>query len=78
MEPKCKMKYIHFLSTLMVIIASAGAFYVLADPAFSQEMKGSVVTLILIGGWTAVQNFWLGSSNESARKTDIMADKITS
>ena len=73
MEPKCKMEYIHFLSTLLVIISSAGAGYVLLDPGFSQEMKGSVVTLILIGGFTAVQNFWLGSSSGSQKKDELLA-----
>lgn len=29
---------------------------------FSAELKGAVVTLIIVGGYVAVKEFWLGSS----------------
>lgn len=62
----------HIISLAMLSISAAGAFVVLLTDDFSAEIKGSVVTLMLIGGWTAVQNFWLGSSSSSDAKTRIL------
>lgn len=39
---------------------------------FSADLKGAVVSLILIGGWTAVKEYWLGSSSGSDKKTDTI------
>ena len=39
---------------------------------FSADLKGAVVTLILIGGFTAVKEYWLGSSAGSEKKTDAI------
>jgi len=71
-------KYTEKLSTFMVVTAALGGVYVLLDPVFtltfwgqsvkiggegfSADLKGAVVSLILIGGWTAVKEFWLGAS----------------
>ena len=63
-----KIRFIHILSVLMVLISGAGGFVVLLTPDFPGEMKGAVVTLMMIGGFTGVQNFWLGSSAGSERK----------
>jgi hypothetical protein len=77
------------LSIIMVVIAALGAFLVLADPKitltfygqsfvidgtdFSADLKGAVVSLILIGGWTAVKEYWLGSSAGSEKKSDTIS-----
>ena len=77
------------LSLLMVTVASLGAFLVLIDPkltlqlagqaivlgggGFSADLKGAVVSLILIGGWTAVKEYWLGSSEGSSQKGEAIA-----
>lgn len=66
------------LSLFMVRIAALGGFFILLDPrfsgillgqplsiggeGFSADLKGAVVTVMLIGGWTAVKEFWLGAS----------------
>lgn len=71
------------LSMAVIVIAALGAFGVLLDPVatlniagqtikiggegFSAELKGAVITIMLIGGWTAVMGFWLGSSDASKR-----------
>lgn len=71
-------RYTERLSTFMVVTAALGGVYVLLDPVFtltlwgqsvkiggegfSADLKGAVVSLILIGGWTAVKEFWLGAS----------------
>lgn len=39
---------------------------------FSADLKGAVVSLILIGGWTAVKEYWLGSSSGSDKKSDTI------
>lgn len=65
------------LSTFMVMVAAGGAAWVLADPktvdpiwgfsiggeGFSADLKGAVISAILIGGWTAVKEYWLGASD---------------
>lgn len=66
------------LSIFMVMVAAGGAFLVLFDPkftfdfdgqiltiggeGFSADLKGAVISAILIGGWTAVKEYWLGAS----------------
>ncbi len=72
------------LSIRVVWIAGVGAFLVLLDPSitltfmgqivkiggdgFSSELKGAVITIMLIGGWTAVMSFWLGASDSMAKQ----------
>jgi muramidase (phage lysozyme) len=62
--------FLEFLSLVLVAISAAGAYMVLTDESFGDQMRGAVVTLILIGGFTSVQNFWLGSSIGSKMKDD--------
>ncbi len=78
------------LSIFMVMVAAAGAFWVLIDPrmeeanrwgitfgldGFSRDLKGAVISAILIGGWSAVKEYWLGASdggrNQSAALSRI-------
>ena len=79
-------KFTEKLSIFMVSVAAFGAFLVLLDPVvtiseqvkiggegFSADLKGAVVSLILIGGWSAVKEFWLGTSAGSEKKTDMIA-----
>ena len=81
-------KFAEKLSMFMVIIAALGAFLVLLDvnfdliignqrihiggEGFSADLKGAVVSLILIGGWNSVKEFWLGSSAGSEKKSDAI------
>jgi hypothetical protein len=67
-----------WLSRFMVKVAAIGAFYVLIDPkvtatdnafafvmnsgGFSQDLKGMVIGAILVGGFSSVREFWLGTS----------------
>lgn len=64
-----KLTFVEILSLLFVVLSSAGGGYVLYGD-FPPELKGAVVTIILIGGFTGVKEFWLGSSNSSQRKDD--------
>lgn len=67
-----------WLSKFMVRTASLGAAYVLVDPrltatdsslafvmnsgGFSNDLKGMVIGAILVGGFSSVREFWLGTS----------------
>lgn len=44
----------------------------LGGEGFSADLKGAVVSLVLIGGWTAVKEFWFGSSASSERKSETI------
>ena len=81
-------KFTERLSLFMVRVAAVGAAYVLLAPkltfslygqvieigseGFSADLKGAVVSLILIGGWSAVKEFWLGTSASSEKQTDAL------
>jgi len=53
-----------FLSLIFVLVSAVGAVVVLTDlgAVYSPEIKGSVITLMLIAGYTGVREFWFGSS----------------
>lgn len=77
------------LSMFMVITAALGAFMVLIDPrwtgeffgvklsfggeGFSADLKGAVISAILIGGWTAVKEYWLGASASGQNQSESMS-----
>lgn len=77
------------LSLWVVFIAALGAFMVLIDmkatvtisgqvfqiggDGFSSELKGAVITIMLIGGWTAVMGFWLGQSDSGQQQARSMS-----
>lgn len=76
------------LSVFMVTVAALGAFLVLVDPTltltvhnqvlvigkdgFSADLKGAVISAILIGGWTAVKEYWLGSSAGTVKSAETI------
>ena len=76
------------LSWLMAVVAALGGTYVILDPVvtfslswvevklggegFSEQLKGAVVALILIEGWKAVKEFWLGSSKQGQETAQAM------
>lgn len=66
------IRFVELLSLLLVTLAALGGYLVLTGDDYSPEIKASVVTLILIGGFTAVVTFWLGSSRDSQRKTEML------
>lgn len=76
------------LSLFMVIVAALGAAWVLVDPkltvpvgdvvvnlggGFSNDLKGAVISAILIGGWSAVKEYWLGSSAGGEKKAEAVS-----
>ncbi len=62
-----RFTFVEFVSLLLLAIGATGGMIVLLGD-FSDEIKGAVVTLILIGGFTDVRSFWLGSSQGSREK----------
>lgn len=81
-------KFTEKMSMFMLRTAAIGAAVVLLDPkitfviygvtyafggmGFSPDLKGAVVSLILIGGWTAVKEYWLGSSKGTEKQAEAM------
>lgn len=65
------IKFIHLLSTVMIIGSYIGGWTVLRGN-FSGDLKAAVVTLMLVGGFTSVAGFWLGSSSGSERKNELL------
>lgn len=77
------------LSKWMMIVAALGGAYVLLDPqvtftfwnqtvkiggeGFSADLKGAVVSLILIGGFTSVKEYWLGASATGQKQAESMS-----
>ena len=88
MKDRRTSKFTERLSIFMVRVAAIGAAYVLLEPkftfliygqviaigsaGFSADLKGAVVSLILIGGWSAVKEFWLGTSASNEKGADSL------
>jgi muramidase (phage lysozyme) len=68
--PRFKLKFIHILS--MVFVLFAGSFVSFQFGALSSELKGAIITLMIIGGWNGVKDYWMGSSSGSDKKTELM------
>lgn len=68
-----KMKFIHVLS--LVFVGFSGVFVSLNWASLTAELKGAVITLMVIAGWTGVKDFWMGSSDGSQRKTESLLRK---
>lgn len=82
-------KFTERISMYMVVVATIGAFLILLDPkftltiggqviamggeGFSQELKGAVVTIMLLGGWTSVQKFWLDTTDTAKIQSQSIA-----
>lgn len=50
------------LTLIFVLISAVGAGIVLVNADYSPEIKGSIITLMLVAGYTGVREFWFGSS----------------
>jgi lysozyme len=64
------LTFLEVLSLLLVVSTLAGGMSVLLWGGIDAQLKGAVVTLMLIGGYTSVTNFWYGSSLGSKKKDD--------
>lgn len=68
-----KLKFVHLLS--MVLVGFSGWFVIEHFNALTPELKGAIITLMVIAGWNGVRDYWMGSSSGSDRKTDMMQGK---
>lgn len=62
-----RLKFIHVLS--LTFVSFAGWFVVRTWDTLTPELRGAVITLMVIAGWNGVRDFWMGSSDGSQRKT---------
>lgn len=72
-----KFTFVEVLSLLFLLWGMAGSGIILWGGAekYGAEMVGLIVGGMLVIGVAAVREFWLGSSNESQRKTDYIMNK---
>ena len=64
------LTFIEVLALLMMLISAGGGIAVLFVGDFSAELRGAIVTLMLIGGWTGVREFFFGSSPAEQARAD--------
>ena len=68
-----KVKFVHVLTVLSILIASAIMFTVmLGDDFKDSELRTQVVTAAL-GILALAAGYWFNSTNDSSRKTDLLA-----
>ena len=68
-----KVKFVHVLTVLSILIASAIMFVVMMGDDFKDsELRTQVVTAAL-GILALAAGYWFNSTNESNRKTDLLA-----
>lgn len=87
-EERRATKFTETLSLFMVRVAALGALLVLVDikftftfadqvvtigSGFSADLKGAIITAILISGWTAVKEYWLGASASGQNQAESMS-----
>jgi putative chitinase len=68
--PWIRMKFVHLLS--LVFVTFSGWFVLENWGSLTPELKGAVITLMVIAGWNGVRDYWMGSSNGSAEKTAML------
>ncbi len=67
--PRLKMKFVHMLSLLFVLLGGSAAIYVMVSSTDVGERTMALQTLLLIG-FGGVASFWLGSSRSSQLKDE--------
>ena len=68
-----KVKFVHVLTVLSILIASKIMFTVMLGEDFKDsELRTQVVTAAL-GILALAAGYWFNSTNDSSRKTDLLA-----
>lgn len=65
-----QLTFLELLSLILVVCTLGAGMVALKWGGLDPQLKGAVVTLMLIGGFTGVVNFWFGSSLGSKKKDD--------
>lgn len=71
--PWLRLRFIHVLS--LVLVGFSGWFVARYWPDLTPELKGAVITLMVIAGWNGVKDYWMGSSSGSERKTAMLSER---
>ena len=70
--PWLKLRFIHVLS--LAFACFSGWFVTSNWQGLTAELKGTVITLMIVAGWTGVRDYWMGSSRQSAAKDTLNAE----
>lgn len=70
--PWVKLRFVHLLSLLFV--GFSGLFVTQNWGSLTAELKGAVITLMVIAGWNGVRDYWMGSSSGSAAKDAVIGE----
>ena len=89
MDERRNSVFVERVTIYVVVIAAIGAFLVLLDPkvelafmgqklafggdGFSSELKGAVITIMLIGGWTAAISYWLSDTATGKKQQESIS-----
>ena len=71
--PWLKLKFIHALS--LTFVSFSGWFVTSNWKDLTPELRGAVITLMIIAGWNGVRDYWMGSSRSSSAK-DAVIDQL--
>ncbi len=55
---------------VVVLTTSSGTIFKIGGTGFSDQLKGAVISLILVSGFAAVIAYWLGASNQGGKAQD--------
>ena len=69
------MLFHEVLALVMILISAAGGITALFFTSLGNEIKSAIVTLMLIGGWNGVKEFYFGGSRGSDRTTELMNER---
>lgn len=67
-----KLKFIHALS--LAFISYSGWFVTTNWKDLTPELRGAVITLMIIAGWNGVRDYWMGSSRSSSAKDAVIGE----
>lgn len=71
--PWVKLRFVHVLS--LAFVSFSGWFATTHWESLTPELRGAVITLMVIAGWNGVRDYWMGSSSGSEQKTEMLARK---
>lgn len=69
--PWFKMQFVQALS--LAFMAFSGWFVIEHWGSLTSELRGAVITLMVIAGWNGVRDYWMGSSHGSNEKNAMLA-----
>lgn len=70
--PWLKLKFIQVLS--LVFVSYSGWFVTVNWKDLTPELRGAVITLMVIAGWNGVRDYWMGSSRSSSAKDAVIGE----